>query len=292
MGIFRAFACGLAVSAVLAAGGCAPTARNTQSSIAEEQQASRRVLAQLQQKDAIITDAGLNGYVRTVVNRIAARRPQGAIPLRAFIVKDASINAFTTGGGYLFVNAGLLAAMENEAQWATVAAHEIAHIDRGHISAGKANRSGVAVAGALAQIGAGLLGVGGGLANLAIGLGQNAAVSSFSRTQETDADTTGFAYASGAGYDMVEGARSFEVLNRVYGSRSGLASEFFFSHPQSPERQANLTRLARQQGATGGRIGEETHDRATRVLRQQVLTFLKKAGRDREAAQIQRNLTN
>lgn len=284
----KAFATALMLSG--AVGACATTAQNTPTSIAQEQTQSRKLLAQLQAQDAIIEDRALNSYVNQVVSRIDAQRPPRAVPLRAYVVKDASINAFTTGGGYLFVNAGLLAAMENEAQWATVAAHEIAHIDRGHVSAGRANRQGVALAGALGQIGASILGVGGALTNTAIGLGQNAAVSSFSRGQETDADATGFDYAAGAGYNMVEGARSFEVLNRVYGSRQGLAADFFSSHPQSADRQANLTRLARESGSSDGRVGAQAHDAATRRIRRDVLAFLERAGREREAAQIRRNL--
>ncbi|MEL6478435.1 MAG: M48 family metalloprotease [Pseudomonadota bacterium] len=288
MRFFRALAVTLALTGVAA--GCAPNTQNTQASIAEEQRASRQLVADLRAKDKLITDRGLNTYVNGVVNRIAGQRPPGSVPLQAYIVKDASINAFTTGGGYLFVNAGLLAAMENEAQWATVAAHEVAHIDRGHISAGKANRQAVGVLGAIVGIGAAAAGVSGGLTNLAIGLGQNAAVSSFSRSQETDADTTGFKYASAAGYNMVEGAKSFEVLARVYGSQGGLAAAFFSSHPQSPERQAQLTSLAQQSGATRGRIGKQSHDNATKKIRREVLEFLEAEGRNREAAQIRKNL--
>lgn len=285
---FRAFATALMLTG--AVGACATTAENTPASIAQEQADSRELLAQLREQDAIIEDRRLNAYVNRVVNRIAAERPPGAVPAQAYIVKDAGINAFTTGGGYLFVNAGLLAAMENEAQWATVAAHEIAHIDRGHISAGKANRQGVGLAGGLAQVGAAVFGVGGGLTNAVIGLGQNASVSSFSRSQEIDADTSGFNYAADAGYNMVEGARSFEVLNRVYGGQQGLAAAFFSSHPQSADRQANLTQLARQSGSAQGRVGAETHDEATREIRREVLEFLESEGRSREAAQVRRNL--
>ncbi|MEM0923581.1 MAG: M48 family metalloprotease [Pseudomonadota bacterium] len=288
MRLIAAMTVALALTGMTAA--CAPNTQNTRASIAQEQQASRQLVADLTSKDQLITDRALNAYVNGVVDRIEAVRPPGSVPIRAYIVKDASINAFTTGGGYIFVNAGLLAAMENEAQWASVAAHEMAHIDRGHIQAGRANRQAVGVLGAIVGIGAAAAGLGGGLTNLAIGLGQNAAASSYSRTQETDADTTGFQYAAAAGYNMLAAAESFEVLARVYGSSGGLGAAFFASHPQSPERKALLTNLARQTGATSGRIGKQSHDRATRQIRRQVLEFLESEGRDAEAAQIRRNL--
>ncbi|MFV0475818.1 MAG: M48 family metalloprotease [Pikeienuella sp.] len=289
MTLIKALAAAALLTSVAAS--CTTTAENTQASIAEEQAASRELLADMEAQNVIIKDRGLNNYVNGVVERIAATRPAGSIPLQAYIVKDADINAFTTGGGYLFINAGLLAAMENEAQFAMVVGHEIGHIDRGHISAGKANRENAAIAGSLAQIGAAVAGVNGAVSDMAIGVGQNLTLSSFSRAQESDADETGFKYDDTAGYNMTEGARAFEVLNRVYGSGDGdMVAQFFSSHPQSDDRQAALAKMAEEAGSTDGRIGKKEHDRATRELRQEVLEFLESQGRTNEAAQIRRNL--
>jgi predicted Zn-dependent protease len=46
-------------------------------------------------------------------------------------VKDPNLNAFTFGGGLVYVHAGLLARLENEAQLAMILAHEIAHVTEG-----------------------------------------------------------------------------------------------------------------------------------------------------------------
>lgn len=283
---------GLALTAALAVSACAPTAQNTAQSLAQEQRASQQLVQQMQQKDALIKDRGLVNYVNGVVSRVSKQRPQGSVPLQTYLVKDADVNAFTTGGGYLFFNAGMMAAMENEAQFASVVAHEIAHIDRGHVQAGRATRQGVQTGAAIAQIGGALLGVPGQVTNLAVGLGANYAVNSFTRTQETDADTTGFQYLARAGYNGIEGAKSFEVLRNLYGDAKGPQAAFFSSHPASSDRQANLTRLAQQNGATKGRVGNNTHDRAVRKLRQDILKFYDKNGRKKEAAQIRRNLRN
>ncbi len=235
----------------------------------------------------LVEDPALNAYLDQVVARIARTRPPGAVPIEPFIVKDADVNAFTPGGGYLFVNAGLMAAMENEAQLATVVAHEIGHIDRGHIQAGQATRTGVQLGAAAASIGGALLGIDPNLTQLGVGLGANAAVSGFTRTQERDADSTGVQYVAAAGYDVDEGARSFEVLRRLYGD-GGIP--FFNSHPPTAERQQTLTQAAVQLNATEGYVGKAEYDRATRDLRQAVLQYYEKAGRSREAAQVRQNL--
>lgn len=271
----------------LSISGCEPTAQNTPQSIAQERQASQQLVQQLAAQDRLVEDRALNGYLRSVVNRIAQTRPPGSIPIESYIVKDAGVNAFTPGGGYLFVNAGLMAAMENEAQLATVVAHEIGHIDRGHIQAGQATQTGVQLGAAAAQIGGALLGVDPQLTELGVGLGANLAVSSFTRTQERDADGTGVQYVAAAGYDVDEGARSFEVLRRLYGD-GGVA--FLNSHPPTDERQQALERAAVELDATDGYVGEVEYDRATRPLRQAVLEYYERSGRQREAAQVRQNL--
>lgn len=277
----------LATGAVSA---CAPTAKNTQQSLAQEQATARKVVADMDRKGALLKDKNLNNYVGSIVSRVAKQRPAGSVPLRTYLVKDADVNAFTVGGGYVFFNAGMIAAMENEAQLASVAAHEIAHIDRGHVQAGQANRTGVQLGAALASVAGAALGVPGQLTNMAVGLGANYAVNSFTRTQETDADNTGVQYLAGAGYNVLEGAKSFAVLRRLYGDSKGASAAFFSSHPPSSEREANLTAQAKRLGATKGRVAADTYNKQTRGLRKEALKFYEAKGRSAEAAQIRRNL--
>ncbi|MEM1316446.1 MAG: M48 family metalloprotease [Pseudomonadota bacterium] len=247
---------------------------------------SRQLVDELRAREMINEDPRLNRYVRTVERRIARQRPQGAPPLQTFILNDPSVNAFTTGGGYVFFNAGLLAAMENEAQFAMVYAHEVAHIDRGHVTAGRQQRQTVGLAGALASVGGAVLGVPPELTNMAVGLGSQAAVAGFTREQEEDADQIGFRYLSGAGYNAAEGARSFRVLLDLYGDRGG----FFATHPQSSERLRTIQSLARAEGANQGRIAQDEYLQETRRIRREALKFYEANGRTREAAQARRNL--
>lgn len=274
------------MAALATAPACAPVAKNTSGSIAYERSSSSQLVRKLDASDKLIRDRRLQGYVNRVVARIAATRPRGSVPVRAVIVKDGGVNAFTTGGGYIFFNAGMLAALENEAQLATVAAHEIAHIDRGHLQASQATRTAVGIGAALATIGAAVVGIDPYLTRSAVGLGANAAVSGFSREQESDADDVGLRYLAAAGYNAIEGARAFEVLRRIHGG----GASFLSSHPAPGNRQARMTAQARAVGATRGRIGRGAHDRATRALRRAVLDFYDRAGRPREAAQVRRNL--
>lgn len=74
------------------------------------------------------------------VSRLAARiadtllkdYPQLRSELRFYTVTSPNVNAFTTPQGMIFINAGLVAQLENEAQLAFIIAHEIIHYYRAH----------------------------------------------------------------------------------------------------------------------------------------------------------------
>lgn len=74
--------------------------------------------------------------VSLMMNRIAdtllAAYPDIRNELRIYTVKSSEVNAFTTGQGMIFVNLGLVAQVEDEAQLAFVLSHEIIHYVRKH----------------------------------------------------------------------------------------------------------------------------------------------------------------
>lgn len=70
----------------------------------------------------------LNSYIQSVGRRLA---PQSARPKLSYsfqVVNDNSVNAFATMGGYVYVHTGLIKLASNEAELASVMAHEIGHI--------------------------------------------------------------------------------------------------------------------------------------------------------------------
>ena len=75
----------------------------------------------------------INNYIQRIGKRLAAHNTRTKIPYKFQVVKDDSINAFATAGGYVYINTGLIKAADNEAQLASVVAHEIAHIEGRHV---------------------------------------------------------------------------------------------------------------------------------------------------------------
>lgn len=263
--------------------GARPAAAQTQA----ERQQSEKLLDELKRKNMIVSGDKVNAYVDEITARIDAARPSNARRLKTYIIRDVTPNAFTSGAGYVFIHAGLLATMENEAQLAMVVAHEIAHEDLGHVSAGMAQRQNIAIGQMLGSIGGALLGLPGDLTNLAVGAVGQGAYASFSREQETAADELGMKYLVKSGYDGVAGAQSFAVMRRMYG---GGQSSLMSSHPGSTDRLRAMEAEARQLGGAKGRVAEEEYLRKTAHLRKQAAKVYQKKNMTAELSQARKNL--
>jgi len=77
-------------------------------------------------------DADTNRYIDQIGQRLVPYSARPNIPYTFQVVRDDSINAFATMGGYVYVTTGLIRAADNEAQLASVVSHEIAHIAGRH----------------------------------------------------------------------------------------------------------------------------------------------------------------
>jgi hypothetical protein len=72
-------------------------------------------------------------YLNKVLEEVTRPFPHLRNKIRIYAVKSAVVNAFTTNNGIIFVNLGLLARLENEAQLAFVIAHEVVHFEKQHV---------------------------------------------------------------------------------------------------------------------------------------------------------------
>ncbi len=77
-------------------------------------------------------DPRVQQYVDEIGQRLAAHSTRPGIPYTFQVVNDSSVNAFATMGGFVYVNTGLIKLADNEAQLASVMAHEIGHIANRH----------------------------------------------------------------------------------------------------------------------------------------------------------------
>ena len=145
----------------------------------------------------IYDDPELDAYVRQVGERLL--RDAGITrPEFTFTLLDSpDINAFAMPGGFIYVNRGLLAYLDTEAELAGVLAHEIGHITENHHS----RRQTQQVTSKVAAVSAYILTGSGDVYEAASMYGAEI-ISGFGRDMELEADSAGAEYLHRTGYDV------------------------------------------------------------------------------------------
>ena len=185
-----------------------------------------------------VRDPLVTGYINSVGQGLIPEEASQELAFSFRVLNDHRPNAFALPDGRIFVTAGLLAFVDNEAQLATVLGHEIAHVVENHtLEAIRRSRNsekrnkliGAAAGAALGGILGGKKGgakaaVGAAAAGAAAGAVIASAVNGFlrgkySRQQEREADLIGAEIAMSSGFDPEEGARLFEKLRDRFGRK-------------------------------------------------------------------------
>lgn len=191
----------------------------------------------LNKSGLICEDESLEAYVNGVARKLQPQEVFKHIPFKVRVIKDPSFNAFALPHGAIYIHTGMLAKMENEAQLATLLAHEMTHSTHRHQI--KEFRDLKNKAAFLASINVTL----GGLASVFGALGTLASVTGYSRELETEADVVGLKLMVKAGYDPEESPKLFVHLKKDI-EEEGRKDPFFFStHPKIKERIENYENL-------------------------------------------------
>lgn len=80
----------------------------------------------------IVYGDSLTLFINRIADTLLRDYPQLRSELRFYTVTSPAVNAYTTPQGMIFINVGLIAQVENEAQLAFIIAHEIIHYYRAH----------------------------------------------------------------------------------------------------------------------------------------------------------------
>lgn len=99
----------------------------------EEREIGFQAVISLIKKYGLYKNKPVNEYVSSIGSKIVSKtskRPD--IEYKFIILESEEINAFAAPGGFVFITKGALEVMYNEAELASVLAHEIAHVEEGH----------------------------------------------------------------------------------------------------------------------------------------------------------------
>src|SRR5579862_8411543 len=201
-------------------------------SVEQELALGRQLAAEVEKQAKIITDPIVAEYINRLGQNLT-RNSDSVFPMTFRLLESDEINAFTLPGGYVFVSTGLLKLSDNEAELASVIAHELAHAAARHATR-QATRSDLINAGKLPLL------LTGGLARIAArqALGPVSAMAfyHFSREYETEADLLGLQYLWKAGYDPTASVDMFERVESTEKAKPGSVSQLFRTHPRTAAR--------------------------------------------------------
>jgi len=206
--------------------------------VEDEKKLGKEFYNKLIKHNLIIENKRLNEYLAKIGNLILKDNKQMPFEFQFSLVNSSAINAFATPGGYIYINKGLINAIENEGELAAVIAHEIGHANARHIASiiEKSKKINIATIGAIL---AGALLGGGGEATAAIAAFSMAGAASlslkYSREHEEEADRMGMEYLVKAGYypaamiDFLKIIKKYEYLSKSVPS-------YLLTHPGTDER--------------------------------------------------------
>lgn len=205
---------------------------------------SKDAFEETKRKYPVSTNATYNEMLQRVGGRIAKVVFWDATDAEwEFIVFEApnEVNAFAMAGGKVGVFSGVFSLIDNEAQLASIVAHEIAHVTAKHINEKLSQQM-------MIEGGSYVLGVtAAGSAGIATpyllelyGMGTGIGALGWDRDKENEADEIGMIYMAKAGYDPAEAITLMEKMEADSGGTPG-GPAYLSTHPAYPERILKMT---------------------------------------------------
>lgn len=216
-----------------------------------EREQSRRYYQQIIQAYGLYEDQAVQDYVNRVGQALVKNSHLADWEFKFTVLDDESINAFTTGGGYVYVHRGLLTYLNSEAELAGVLGHEIGHVTARH----PVRRQTRGVLASVLATGAAIATGNSAVAQLA-NLGATAWIQGYGRENEMEADRLGLEYATKTGYRPEAMAEVFRVFKaqetfeinraREEGREPMIYHGVFSSHPAPDARAIQAAKGAAQ----------------------------------------------
>jgi predicted Zn-dependent protease len=221
----------------------------SESDIGDEVMFGREIAARVLGKYKLSENAKLQKYANLVGTALAQNSSRPELEFHFAVIESSEINAYSTPGGYVFITTAALARMDNEAEFAGVLAHEIAHVTNRHIVKelnlrGKDNS-------AISSVAA-LIGGASESAGVAFSQAVDKAVDmifrdGYRKSDEMQADGDAVLLCAFAGYDT---AGLVTFLDKVGKIKTGVGK----TYPQYDVRLATLNKTAADEGITSMKL--------------------------------------
>lgn len=195
----------------------------------------------------VYQDEKMQNFVQTRGTEMGKISHRPNIQYHVKVVDSPVVNAFAVPGGFIYMTRGIMAQLNNEAEFMGVLGHEMGHIAARHTVSQQSKQ----------QLGQLLL-IGGMIASEKFAQyaeyalqGMQLLFLRFSRDDEREADRLGVEYSSKVGYDAHKMADFFHVLQRMNMAESHAGVPTFLStHPDPGDRYNSVNQKAAEWQAT------------------------------------------
>ena len=229
-----------------------------------ESDIGQQVMTSIRRSAPQIQDPLVYDYLSSITYRLVPSAPLDDRNLSLVLIDSPALNAFAVPGGIVGVNGGLFLNAATEQQFASVLAHELAHLSQRHFARRMQQQETSApltlagmiagiVLSAVTQSDIGIAAIAG---TQAISM-QN--MLAYSRSHEQEADRVGMDILASAGMDPRGMPEMFEIMmrqNRLQGNR---LPEYLSTHPLTQSRVADTRNRAEQYPDERIRDGQEYH---------------------------------
>ena len=230
----------------------------------QEAEIGRQVMVSIRRSAAQITDPLVFDYLTAVTYQLVPSAPLQERELTLTLIDSPAINAFAVPGGIVGVNGGLFLNATTEQQFASVMAHELAHLSQRHFARRLEQQEAstpLTIAGMIAgivlsavtQSDVGIAAIAGTQA-LAV---QN--MLAYSRAHEQEADRVGLEILARSGMDPDGMPEMFEIMMRQNRLQGNQPPEYLSTHPLTQNRVADARNRATQYPERMVRDSQEYH---------------------------------
>ncbi|MFT7286957.1 MAG: putative Zn-dependent protease [Halieaceae bacterium] len=252
----RALLPALAVAATLALSACAVNPATGGASVvlsgsSSERETGQEMYEKFIADGAAYEDPEVQAYVDKIGQRLVAVSDMPNLGFTFTVLDAPEINAFATPGGYIYVNRGLIAYLNTEAELAGVIGHEIAHVTARH----HGRRQTAGITSKVLATTAYVL-TGSGAVYEASNMYGAELISGYGRDMELEADGLGAEYMYEAGYEpealldvigVLKNQEQFMRLKAKAAGKSGTTYHgLYATHPRNDKRLQTVIRAANE----------------------------------------------
>jgi predicted Zn-dependent protease len=204
-------------------------AMSTAQEVEQAKQEEKSVLSEYN----VVSDPLLNQWVNEVAERDWNQVARRDLPYNIKILDAPDVNSFTIGGGYIYVNEGLLDFVQSDDELAGVIGHETGHNERRHTVTLPAKAQALNLLFGIASLFSPIMYHFGQLAEAGILAKQE-------RSDELQADQYGLLLMTRAGYDPDSMVSFMRHLGAAHDEHDSMVDKYLADHPGFPDRVSHL----------------------------------------------------